>query len=64
MAAEHYEMVIRRREKAAQTARVQNANAFAADADELQKEVDAMNNHEEPDEDWVSMRKEIDRRIL
>ena len=64
MAAEHYEMVIRRREKAAQTARVQNTNAFAADADELQKEVDAMNNHEEPDEDWVSMRKEIDRRIL
>ena len=64
MAAEHYEGVIRRREKAAEKASAERAaENLDIDSDELQKEIAAMNNHEEPDEDWTAMREEMDRHI-
>ena len=63
MAAEHYEGVILRREKAAAKAHAQNPEALSADTDTFQKEINAVNNYEVPDEEWVAMRKEIDRYI-
>ena len=62
-ATEHYEKVIRRREKEGKQVLSTQSGLPDADSDEFQKEVDAMNNHEEPDEDWKSMREEVDRHI-
>lgn len=63
MAAEHYEGVILRREKATAKARTQNLESLVADTDAFQKEVDAMNNYEEPDKEWEAMHKEVERHI-
>ena len=63
MAAEHYEGVILRREKKLrQDLSAQNEQPDL-DSDEFEKEMDAMNNYEEPDEDWKAMHEEMDRHI-
>lgn len=63
MAAEHYEGVIRRREKKIRQELSEKSEESEVDSDDFQKEMDAMNNYEEPDEDWKSMREEMDRHI-
>ena len=63
MAAEHYEGVIRRREKKIKQERTGKSEEIGVDSDEFQKEIDVMNNHEQPDEDWKAMHKEMERHI-
>ena len=63
MATEHYEGVILRREKKLrQDLSVKNEQPDP-DSDAFQKEMDAMNNYEEPDEDWKAMHEEVERHI-
>jgi len=63
MAAEHYEGIIRHREKKIRQALSEKTEKPDVDSDKFQKEMDAMNNYEEPDEDWKAMYKEIDRHM-
>ena len=62
MAAEHYEGVILRREKKLRQDLSAKAEQPNPDSDEFQKEMDAMNNYEEPDEEWKAMREEMARQ--
>lgn len=62
-AAEHYERAISHHKKDAKQVLSKENNVSAVDSDEFQKEIDAMNNYEEPDEDWKAMREEIDCHI-
>ena len=63
MASEHYESVIRRREKKIRQELSEKTEKPDVDSDEFQKEMDAMNNYEEPDEDWNAMHEEIHRHM-
>lgn len=54
MAAEHYEGAIIRREKKLRQELSENSEKADVASDEFQKEIDAMNNHEEPDEEWIA----------
>ena len=50
VAAEHYESVIRRREKEAKQEPLHCVDVPDVDSEEFQRVVDAMNNYEEPEE--------------
>ena len=63
MAAEHYEGVILRREKKLRQDLSAKAEQPDPDSAEFQKEMDAMNNYEEPDEEWKAMHEEMDRHL-
>ena len=63
MAAKHYEgAIIRREKKLGQDLSVKDEQPDP-NSDAVQKEMDAMNNYEEPDEDWKAMHEEMDRHI-
>ena len=62
-ATEHYESTLRRRQKEFDEVLAKVSNTAHGYSDMPQEEIDAMNNYEEPDEEWNAMHAEIDRHI-